>query len=64
MESIFCNRQDLFERLRAGDNSYDLVIVGGGITGAGVLREAARSGYRTLLIEQQDFAWGDRKSVV
>jgi glycerol-3-phosphate dehydrogenase len=58
MESIFCNRQALFERLRAGDNSYDLVIVGGGITGAGVLREAARSGYRTLLIEQQDFAWG------
>ena len=37
---------------------YDLIVVGGGITGAGILREAARSGYRSLLVEQKDFAWG------
>lgn len=37
---------------------WDLVIIGGGITGAGILREAARFGYRALLVEQRDFAWG------
>ena len=37
---------------------YDLVIVGGGITGAGILREAVRTGARVLLVEQRDFASG------
>lgn len=37
---------------------WDLVVIGGGITGAGIYREAARFGWRVLLIEQQDFAWG------
>lgn len=38
--------------------TFDLVIVGGGITGAGVLREAVRTGARVLLVEQGDFASG------
>lgn len=37
---------------------WDIVIVGGGITGAGILSEATRLGFRTLLVEQRDFAWG------
>ena len=37
---------------------WDVLIVGGGITGAGVLREAARMGLSSALIEQRDFAWG------
>jgi glycerol-3-phosphate dehydrogenase len=37
---------------------WDLVVVGGGITGAGILREAARRQLKVLLLEQQDFAWG------
>ena len=37
---------------------WDIIIVGGGVTGAGLLREAARLGLRTLLVEQRDFAWG------
>ncbi|MBI2380787.1 MAG: glycerol-3-phosphate dehydrogenase/oxidase [Gammaproteobacteria bacterium] len=37
---------------------WDLVIIGGGISGAGVAREAARGGARVLLVEAQDFAWG------
>lgn len=37
---------------------WDIVIVGGGITGAGILREAARLGLRALLVEQRDFGWG------
>jgi len=40
----------------AGD--WDIVIIGGGITGAGILHEAARLGLRALLVEQRDFAWG------
>jgi len=38
--------------------SWDLLIVGGGITGAGLLREAVRLGLKALLVEQRDFAWG------
>ena len=37
---------------------WDIVIVGGGITGAGILHEATRLGLRSLLVEQRDFAWG------
>lgn len=37
---------------------WDLVVIGGGITGAGILREARRRGLRVLLVEQRDFAWG------
>ncbi|GAB4212396.1 MAG: glycerol-3-phosphate dehydrogenase/oxidase [Roseiflexaceae bacterium] len=40
------------------DQPWDIVVVGGGITGAGILREAARMGARALLIEARDFAWG------
>ncbi len=37
---------------------WDLVVVGGGITGAGILSEATRAGFRTLLVEANDFASG------
>ena len=37
---------------------WDLLIIGGGITGAGILLEAARRGLAALLVEQKDFAWG------
>lgn len=37
---------------------WDIIVVGGGITGAGVFREGARVGLRCLLLEQRDFAWG------
>ncbi len=37
---------------------WDVLVAGGGITGAGILREAARLGLRALLVEQRDFAWG------
>ncbi len=39
-------------------SKYDLIIVGGGITGAGILNEAARSGVKALLLEKDDFASG------
>jgi len=37
---------------------WDLVVIGGGITGAGILREATRMGLGVLLVERMDFAWG------
>jgi len=39
-------------------DKWDLIIIGGGITGAGIFREAARMGLTVILIEQRDFAWG------
>lgn len=40
------------------ETHWDLVVIGGGITGAGVLLEAARRGKKVLLVEQRDYAWG------
>jgi len=39
-------------------DEFDVVIIGGGITGAGVAREAALAGFRTALLERDDFASG------
>lgn len=40
------------------DKEWDVVVVGGGITGAGIFRQAVHMGYKSLLVEQRDFAWG------
>jgi len=40
------------------DTTWDVIIIGGGITGAGILRLAAKLGWRALLVEAQDFAFG------
>ena len=40
------------------DEDYDLIIIGGGITGAGILLDATSRGIKTLLVEMQDFAAG------
>jgi glycerol-3-phosphate dehydrogenase len=40
------------------DGVYDLLILGGGITGAGVALDAALRGYRVVLIDKGDFASG------
>jgi glycerol-3-phosphate dehydrogenase len=37
---------------------FDVLVVGGGIVGAGVARDAAMRGLRTALVEQRDFASG------
>ena len=37
---------------------FDLLIIGGGITGAGVARDAASRGMKVALVEMQDFAAG------
>ena len=40
------------------DSHYDLAIIGGGINGCALAREAARAGLRTLLLERRDFGAG------
>ncbi len=40
----------------AADPCWDVVIIGGGATGLGAAVDAASRGYRTLLVEQGDFA--------
>lgn len=51
--------QATYPDVRSLDGSaWDLIVIGGGITGAGIFREAAQHGYRVLLVEQRDFASG------
>ena len=52
----FTGRAADFQRL--GEEQFDLLIVGGGITGAGAARDAASRGMKVALIEAQDFAQG------
>ncbi|MCF3947133.1 glycerol-3-phosphate dehydrogenase [Acidiphilium sp. AL] len=40
------------------NSDYDLVVIGGGINGAGIARDAAGRGLKTLLCEKGDFAEG------
>ncbi|MEM8603737.1 MAG: glycerol-3-phosphate dehydrogenase/oxidase [Cyanobacteria bacterium P01_H01_bin.121] len=40
------------------NQTYDLIIIGGGVNGAGVARDAALRGVKTILIEKGDFASG------
>lgn len=42
----------------AGNTLWDMIVIGGGATGLGTAVEAASRGYRTLLLEQADFAQG------
>lgn len=49
-------RQESIEKMQ--HEKLDLLIIGGGITGAGVALQAAASGIKTGLIEMQDFAEG------
>ncbi|HEX8977690.1 MAG TPA: glycerol-3-phosphate dehydrogenase/oxidase [Solirubrobacteraceae bacterium] len=50
------NRQKALETLTA--EHFDLAVIGGGITGAGVALDAASRGYSVALVEQADFASG------
>ncbi|MCK5345317.1 MAG: glycerol-3-phosphate dehydrogenase/oxidase, partial [Candidatus Heimdallarchaeota archaeon] len=50
------DRQKYIDRLKS--EVFDLVIIGGGVTGAGLVREAALRGIKTALIDKNDFASG------
>lgn len=49
-------REHIKKNLR--NDEYDLVIIGGGITGAGIALDASERGMKVALVEMQDFAQG------
>ena len=55
MESF--DRNTLLQSL-GNHETWDLVIIGGGATGLGIAVDGASRGYKTLLVEQADFAKG------
>ncbi|HEY2951885.1 MAG TPA: glycerol-3-phosphate dehydrogenase/oxidase [Verrucomicrobiae bacterium] len=52
------NRDDMLAQFGACAAPWDFLIIGGGATGLGAAVEAASRGYRTVLLEQSDFAKG------
>lgn len=52
------NRDQMLEQIKSNKEIWDFVIIGGGATGLGTAVEAASRGYKTLLLEQHDFAKG------
>src|SRR5687768_14817466 len=51
-------RDEMLARLQARSAPWDLAIIGGGATGAGVAVDSASRGYAVLLLEQHDFGKG------
>ena len=51
-------RSEMYRRLRAHGGAWDMIVVGGGATGAGVAIDAASRGYDVLLLERNDFGKG------
>ena len=50
------NRHTLLKQL--AEETFDLVLIGGGITGAGIALDAVSRGLKVALVEKQDFAQG------
>lgn len=51
-------REQMISQISEPGKIWDLLVVGGGASGAGVVLEAASRGYEVLLLEQSDFAKG------
>jgi glycerol-3-phosphate dehydrogenase len=49
------SREEMWEQV---PEEVDVIVIGGGITGAGIVRDAARRGLRVVLFEQNDIAYG------
>jgi glycerol-3-phosphate dehydrogenase len=50
------NRPVVIQKLAS--ETFDLLVIGGGITGAGIALDAATRGFKVGLVEQHDFAFG------
>ena len=55
---VFVQREKLIETISNPNKIWDIIVVGGGATGLGTALDAASRGYKTLLLEQADFAKG------
>ena len=51
-------RETVFDQIEKAREPWDFLVIGGGATGLGVAVDASARGYRTLLVEQHDFAKG------
>lgn len=51
-------REQMLAHIHSRQEPWDVIIIGGGATGLGAAVDAASRGYRTLLVEQADFAKG------
>ena len=52
------DRNRMLSLLEEHQDPWDMLIIGGGATGAGIAVDAAARGYRALLVEQSDFGKG------
>ncbi len=50
------NRESFIAQLKSSKEEWDFIVVGGGATGLGIAVDAATRGYKTVLLEQSDFA--------
>lgn len=51
------NRQDIIKQIKESSGiAWDVLVIGGGATGLGIALDSATRGYKTLLLEQSDFA--------
>ena len=50
------NRDTMLQKLQSHEGIWDVLVIGGGATGLGIAVDAAARGYKTLLLEQHDFA--------
>ena len=52
------NRYAMLQNLRSHEGIWDILVIGGGATGLGIAVDSAARGFKTLLLEQNDFAKG------
>ena len=57
MDAQQFSRSHMLSELRGGE-PFDVLVIGGGITGVGIALDAAARGLRTALVERDDFASG------
>ena len=56
--TVFSSKERKKTLAALAEETLDLLIIGGGITGAGIALDAAQRSMRTGLVEMQDFAAG------
>ncbi|HKZ65045.1 MAG TPA: FAD-dependent oxidoreductase, partial [Chitinophagaceae bacterium] len=52
------DREVYLQKIALATTEWDLIIIGGGATGLGIALDATARGYKTILVEQADFAKG------
>ncbi|SDD75694.1 glycerol-3-phosphate dehydrogenase/oxidase [Niabella drilacis] len=58
MRSGIIDREQLVKKATEAGTLWDVLVIGGGASGLGIALEAVTRGYKTLLLEQYDFAKG------